>query len=80
MASSPPALPRRPESLTIATGVMTALCSGLGPGASCRLSPVPESVVVVVGTGPSPPRALCAPQDTGVVDGEAIEGWSRQPS
>ena len=73
------ALPRRPESLTIATGVMTALYSGLGPGASCRLSPVPESIVVIVDTGPSPSRALCAPQDAGVVNGEAIEGWRRQP-
>lgn len=72
-------LPRRPESLTVATGADDGLCLGLGPGTSCGPSPVSESVVVVVDAGPSPSRALRAPADAGVVDGEAVEGWRRQP-
>ena len=72
-------LPRRPESLTVATGADDGLCLGLGPGTSCGPSPVSESVVVIVDAGPSPSRALRAPADAGVVDGEAVEGWRWQP-
>lgn len=62
---------------------MIALCLRPGPGLLTTRhavpSPVSESIVVIVGAGPSPPRALRDPLDTGVVDGETVEGWGWQP-
>lgn len=65
---------------------MAALCSGLapdtphpGPQRHAGPSPVSESIVVIVGTGPTSPGALRAPSDAGVVDGEAVQGWRWQP-
>lgn len=79
MAAPPGPPPARPDSPTVATGADDHPLLGPGAWLLCGPSPVSESVIVVVSTGPPPPRALGAPPDAGVVDGEAVEGWRWQP-